>query len=245
MSKPSHAWAPVNVDARIGAQVYERERLLNAVTRPAGRYPFITISRQWGCEAWLHAQHLIEMLNERCRPSLPWLAYNREVLDRVASELHLSRAIVESLDGRRRDAMTELFDAILNRKVDESLMFRKLAEVVRSLAVHGNTILVGRGAFLITQDLKMGLHVRLEAPLDWRIRKIAGEQNLSLKEAEKFVAERQKEREQFLKSFFLQDPQHPYHHDIVVDTSRFNLAQTCEIIFAALSVKFGENLVGD
>jgi cytidylate kinase len=245
MSRPSHAWAPSQVDAKIGAQVHERERLLHTVSHPVERYPFITISRQWGCESWLHAQRLIEILNERCRPKLPWAAYNREVLDRVASELHLSRKILDTLDGRRRDAMTELFDSILNRKVDESLMFRKLAEVVRSLAIHGNTVLVGRGAFLITQDLKMGLHVRLEAPLNWRVRKIAGEQALTVNEAEKFILQRQKEREQFLRSFFIQDNEHPYHHDIVLDTSRFNLDQACEIIFTALSVKFGENLVGD
>jgi cytidylate kinase len=245
MSKPSHAWATTNVDARIGAHVHDRERLLTSVARPIEHYPFITISRQWGCEAWLHAQHLVELLNERCRPQLPWAAYNREVIDRVASELHLSRKIVESLDGRRRDAMTELFDSILNRKVDESLMFRKLAEVVRSLAVHGNTVLVGRGAYLLTQDLKMGLHVRLEASLDWRAHKIAGEQGLTVTEAEKFIQQREKEREQFLRSFFVLNAAKPFHHDIVIDITRFNLAQTSEIIFTALSVKFGETLVGD
>ena len=245
MSTSSHPWANKTVDARIGAQVHEHERLLSSLPRHIGRYPFITISRQWGCEAWVHAQHLVEILNERCRPQFPWAAYNREVLDRVASELHLSRKIVDSLDGRRRDAMTELFDSILNRKVDESLMFRKLAEVVRSLALHGNTILVGRGSYLLTQDLKMGLHVRMEASPDWRVRKVAAEQNLPVAEAEKFVHERQKERDQFLKSFFIQDRDNPFHHDLIIDTSRFNLAQTCEIIFAALSVKFGENLVGD
>ncbi len=244
MSKITHAWVEPSVDARIGAHVHvwEKVRALGQ-KRPLEKFPFITISREFGCEALPLAQRLVQILNERRRPLYPWVAYDREVIDKVAQELHLSREIVESIDGHRRSEMCELFDSILNRKVDESLVFRKICQVVRSLATHGQAILVGRGSHLVTQDLKTGLHVRLVAPRSWRIQRVADIQRLACRDAEKVVDQFEKEREKFVRTFFVQDPHATHYHDVVIDNSRFNLAQIAEIVFTALGARFGETLV--
>jgi cytidylate kinase len=245
MSKITHAWVEPSVDARIGAHVHVWEKVKAfGQKRPLEKFPFITISREFGCEALPLAQRLVEILNERCRPVYPWVAYDREVIDKVAQEMHLSREIVESIDGHRRSEISELFDSILNRKVDESLVFRKICQVVRSLATHGHAVLVGRGSYLVAQDLKTGLHVRLVAPRSWRIHRVADVQQLSYRDAEKAVDQFEKEREKFLQTFFVHDPRTIHYHDVTIDNSRFNLAQIAEIVFAALGARFGETLVG-
>ena len=233
------------IEARIAAHVHAWEALKQLYPSRYECLPFITISREFGCEGRLLAERLVEILNERCRPQVPWVPYHREVVDRVAQELHLARSVVESLDGQRRDEMSELFNAILNVKVDEALIFRKMAEVIRSLAAHGNAVLVGRGSYLITQDLKTGLHVRLVAPRAWRVARLAIDHQLPNREAERLVLEGERERARFHATFFVQSPDHPFHHDLIIDNSRFNLAQVAEIVFAALSARFGEILVGD
>ena len=244
MSKITHAWVEPNVDARIGAHVHVWEKVKAfGRQRPQEKFPFVTISREFGCEALPLAQRLVDILNERCRPTYPWLAYDREVIDRVAQELHLSREIVESIDGHRRSEMCEFFDSILNRKVDESLVFRKICEVVRSLATHGHAVLVGRGSYLVTRDLKTGLHVRLVASRPWRIHRVAEVQHLLYRDAERVVDQFEKERERFAQTFFVQDPNLLHYHDMIIDNSRFNLAQMAEIVFAALGARFSETLV--
>jgi cytidylate kinase len=244
MSKTSHAWATGGIEERIGAHVRVWQEAKSAGHPIAlEKYPFVTFSREFGCEAFPLAKRLVEVLNERCRSILPWLAYDREVLDQVAEELRLQRHIVESIDGGRRGEMAEFFDAILNRKLDETMMFRKLAEVVRVLAAHGHSVIVGRGAYLITHDLKTGMHVRLVAPRAWRVQKVASERNLTGYEADKVVAEGERRRDNFIRTFFVQDPHQPFHHDLIIDNSRFNLTQIAEIIFAALAARFGEKLL--
>jgi cytidylate kinase len=245
MSTISHGWPMATLEGRIAAhvQVWEKARQ-SGRPRPAETYPFVTISREFGCEATLLAQRLQDLLNERCRPFFTWVAYDQELLDRVAGELHLSRHLVEAVDGRRRNEMSALFDAILNRGVNEAVVFRKLAEIIRALAIHGHSIIVGRGSYLITQDLRTGLHVRLVAPRDWRIHKVATDRGLSVAEAAKIVADGERERDQYIRTFFTHDPAHPFYHDLTIDNSRFNLAQLAEIVFTGLSVRFGEHLVG-
>jgi cytidylate kinase len=245
MSKLSHGWALANLEARITAHVHAWEKAKErGQPLAAETYPFVTISREFGCEGTELAHRLQEILNERCRPFFTWVAYEQEVLDKVADELHLARGLVESIDGHRRGEMSELFDAILNRRVDEALVFRKMAEVIRSLAIHGHTILVGRGSYLITQDLRTGMHVRLVAPRDWRIHRIATDREIANAAAARIVEQGEREREKYIRTFFAHDPLQPFLHDVVIDNSRFNLAQIAEIVFTALGVRFGETLVG-
>jgi cytidylate kinase len=245
MSTISHGWVKANLEARIAAHVHAWEKAKERGQPLAPEtYPFVTISREFGCEGAPLALRLQEILNERCRPFFTWVAYDQELLDKVAEELHLARGLVESIDGHRRNEMSELFDTILNKRVEEAIVFRKLAEVVRSLAIHGHTILVGRGSYLITQDLRTGMHVRLVAPRDWRIHKIMVDRNVPYAEAQRIVEQGEREREQYLRTFFIQDREHPFVHDLTIDNSRFNLAQIAEIVFTALGARFGETLVG-
>ncbi len=243
MSRISQSWAKPSLEARIGAHVHAWEKSRETGLRLPETFPFVSVSREFGCEGLPVALRLVEILNERCRPSIPWVAYDQELLDKVAAELHLHRSVVEAIDGRRRDQMSQIFDSILNRRVDDTLMFRKLAEIARSLAIHGHAVLVGRGSHLITQDLKTALHIRLVAPRGWRVYKIASTRGLTQREAEELVNRAEREREQFLHTFFVQDPEYPFYHDLVIDNARFNLEQIVEIVFGALSARFGERLV--
>ena len=245
MNRLSHGWAVANLEARITAhvQAWGKAQSRSEPLVPE-LLPFVTISREYGCEGLALSLHLQDLLNERCRPAFPWLGYDRTLLSRVASELNLSRSLVEAVDGERRNEMSEFFDALLNRHIDETLVVRKLAEVIRSLAIHGHAIILGRASYLITQDLKNGLHIRLVAPRAWRVYKIATDRNLAHSDAEKVVLEGERGRANYLSTFFSQDTAHPFHHDLIIDNSRFNLAQISEIIFTALSARFGATLVG-
>jgi cytidylate kinase len=233
------------VEVRIAAHVNAWDKI-----KPLGdksrleTYPFVAISREFGCEALALAEQLVETLNERCRPSIPWVGYDRALLDKVAEDPGMQRAILDMLDDKRRVAMGKLFDTIINRQGADALVVRKLAEIIRTLAVHGHAVLVGRGSSLVTQDLRNGMHIRLVAPRTWRVHAIATNRNLSMSEAEKTVTEGEKQRHHYINTFFVLDPQFPFPHDLVIDNSRFNLMQIVEIVFTALSARFGETLVG-
>jgi len=244
MTRISQGWVGSDLESRISAHVQAWQKVKPlANQRRLETYPFVAISREFGCEALPLSRQLVQTLNDRCHPSIPWVSYDRELLDKVAEELHMQREILDMLDGGRRDEMSELFDNIINRKVDDALVVRKLAEIIRTLAIHGHAVLVGRGSWLVTQDLRNGLHIRLVAPREWRIHKIAASRNLSLEQARKVVAEGEKQRNHYLNTFFVVDPEFPLHPDLVIDNSRFNLVQIVEIVFAALSARFGQTLV--
>ena len=241
MTKIPHLGARPDLEARLSAHVQTWKKLQQASPRhPSEVYSFITISRQYGCEGAMLAHRLVDVLNDRCHPSFPWVAYDHELLNKISQEPHLRSAVVEALDSRRRDQMSKLLNTILNKHADDALEMRKLAEVVRSLALHGRAILIGRGSYLITQDLKTGLHVKLIAPVDWRALKVASTRNVSQAEARKIVADGEKQRGNYLQTHFIQHPEHLITPDLTIDNSRFNLVQIAEIVFTALSARLGK-----
>ncbi|HUJ09031.1 MAG TPA: cytidylate kinase-like family protein [Verrucomicrobiae bacterium] len=244
MTEISQGWVGSDIDTRVSAHVRAWEQI-----KPLGSkqrletYPFVAISREYGCEALPLSNHLVETLNERFRPSIPWVSFDRDLLDKLGQQSDLRRTLLETVDERRRDATGKLFDNIMVPDDPDAAAVRGLAEVIRALALHGHSVLVGRGSSLVTQDLKNGLHIRLVAPRSWRIHTIASNRDLPFQEAENIVTQGERQRRHFLETFFVADPQHPFHYDLVIDNSRFNIAQIVEIIFTALGVWFGETLV--
>ena len=83
MNKMTQAWVKPNVEGRIAAHVRAWDQLKRVgVLRVVDELPFITISREFGCEALPLAQRLATVLNQRHQPAVQWVAYDREVLER-------------------------------------------------------------------------------------------------------------------------------------------------------------------
>jgi cytidylate kinase len=244
MSKSPHGWVRPDLDARLAAHTRAWQKSKHTATpRSPEFHQFITISRQYGCEGAALAHRLVDILNERCRPSFAWVTYDHELLSKISTDPRLRKNVVEALDSRRHEQMGKLFDTILNRKAKDASEMRQLADVVRTLAVLGRAVLLGRGSYLITQDLKTGLHVRLVAPLDWRALRVAATREVTHAKAKKIIATGERRREQYMRKHFIEHPEHIIDPDLVIDNSRFNLVQIGEIVFTALSTRLGKMLV--
>ncbi len=244
MTKSPHGWVRPDLDARLSTheRAWQKTKHTDSPRSPEF-HQFITISRQYGCEGAALAHRLVEILNERCRPSFAWVAYDHALLNKISTDLRLRKNVIEALDSRRHERMGKLFDTILNHKADDASEMRQLADVVRTLATLGRAVLLGRGGYLITQDLKTGLHVKLIAPLDWRALHVAATREVTHGEAKKIVKDGERRREEYLRRHFVEHPEYVVNPDLVIDNSRFNLVQIGEIIFTALSTRLSKMLV--
>lgn len=77
------------------------------------------------------------------------------------------------------------------------------------LAKLGNVILVGRGATIITAQLKNAFHVRLMGSLAKRAEQTAEYYQVSFKEALALVEKEDKQRERYLRKYFDRDIEDP------------------------------------
>ncbi|MCY2923921.1 MAG: cytidylate kinase family protein [Planctomycetota bacterium] len=146
--------------------------VLPRTARKAG--PFITISRQYGCQGFTVGLLVQEILNEQARPGQAWQVYHKEILTRLANETHLPEEFfaTERLAGPKW--VTDFFRSLSGQHIPSGFEIRwRVTTLLRGLAIAGHAILVGQGGYWATRDLSGGLAIRLEAPYDWRVRQIA------------------------------------------------------------------------
>ncbi|HEY7311455.1 MAG TPA: cytidylate kinase-like family protein [Gemmataceae bacterium] len=198
----------------------------DALAPPAPRAFTIAISR----EAGANGSAVGRLLGER----LGWPVYDYELVERIADDMGLRSTLLESVDETRMSWLQECVASFSSgRSVTESAYVRHLVQTLLTLALHGECILVGRGANVVAPPATT-FRVRLVAPLRERILTVQKRRSLSFEEAQRWVEKTDHARAAFIKDHFHKQADDPYLHDLVLNTSRFSIEACAEIIIDAL-----------
>lgn len=200
--------------------------------------PFLTISRQYGCYGFSLGLLLLEVLNEEVSSqSEPWKIYHKEILQRLADETNIPAELLE----KERRAKPRLFLDFFRFAKEEDMptgwaIRHRITALIRKLAIDGKAIIIGQGGAMATQDLHRGLSVRLEAPLEWRVKEIAVREGIPVPEARLRVRAKDRERTYLEKVYSRRFPGQPPFH-LRYDSSVFTLAQIAQHIVYAMKLK--------
>jgi hypothetical protein len=166
-----------------------------------GPHPVVTLSREYGCPSKLIAQHLTNELNRLSGNLKPgkWRFINKEIVEATARDLELNSTEVNYLISAGGKGLVEDVLASFSQSyVSNHRMRKTITSVVRSIAAQGYVVIVGRGGVGILQHAPMTIHIRLQAPQEWRITEICKSRNLSKPDSLKLVAEMDKKRTAFI-----------------------------------------------
>ncbi|MBN2289961.1 MAG: cytidylate kinase-like family protein [Candidatus Glassbacteria bacterium] len=197
---------------------------------------FVTISREYGCAAFRIGNAVAEALNAELRgPSqIPWAVYDRKLVDLVCEDHKLNRTLVETLDRQRKHVFSDYITGIFTGEPSSIKVFKKCASTIFSLASHGRVILIGRASSLITEKLAGGLHVRIVAPLDWRVEQVAAFEKIdSPGEARRHVQKMDAEREKFASDFLGRSVNEPDIYHMVLNQKLLGIEGIVELILKA------------
>ncbi|TFH41147.1 MAG: cytidylate kinase-like family protein [Chrysiogenales bacterium] len=229
------------LDKYINAQVrywQQEQHKLSTPSQQKSLRQFITINREYGCLGYAIAQEIVSILNNtEPAPEPLWAAYERQVLDRVMEEMELSSSLVKTLtDDALRD-MTDILTSAFSDLPPQVAVYQKLAQTIRILASHGNVILVGRAANVITRGMSGNYDVMIIAPMDFKVNNVMKFQSLSKKDAEKLVIENTSRRENYIKEYVKFDITDPHNYDLVINLGEIPIRGAAELIIEGLRIK--------
>lgn len=184
---------------------YLKERHQEIDLKSTDPGPVITIAREMGCPGKRVAKLLTEVLNSRikqCEKKHEWKWVGKEIFDETAKELGVETNQIKQVFEEKRNVLDEILSAQTSKyyKSDKKIL-NSTGKVIRSMANHGNVIVLGRGGIAFTRDIPKSLHIFLEGPLEWRASLISEKCNLKLAEAKKYAIEIDKKREQYREFF--------------------------------------------
>ncbi len=186
---------------------------------PATPAPFITISREFGCPSKLIANKLTTEIN-KMQKAHSWHFINKEIIEESANKLNVDPMKIKSvLSAEKRGIMDDVISSFSSKYYINSISIRKtISDIIKSIAIKGYVIIVGRGSVAITKGFSNSLHIRLQAPLEWRINEVCRVNGLSRPDAEKMANDTDTKRAALIESFLKCKP----------DQSIFDLIFNCK-----------------
>ncbi len=198
--------------------------------------PYVTISRQYGCDGVAIGKLLVEKLNGR-EGDNGWKLHHRDLLERLSEDTGLSVEQIEKERLARPSLMKDILRGVKRSQSLDSFEIRNhISVMVRELAFEGHAVIVGHGGAAATAGLDHGLAVRVEASLEWRIPRICRSENLSREQALEKIHDADKEREVLMEYYKDKNPREPAFN-IIMDNSIFNIEQIADQILFGMELK--------
>lgn len=198
--------------------------------------PVVTISREYGCPSKILAGILVKKLGEMDEgpPTNPyrWKWIGRELLEESARDLKVDpRHINHIFDYQERSIVDDILAATRkdgSYKSDHAIK-KSVGKVIHSLGLTGHVVIVGRAGVVLTRDIKKSLHIRLMAPLEWRVNRIMQVENISKEKALDLITSKDANRKRFLEYYLGQKFQIQIF-DTVYNCAHFNLDEIADSI---------------
>lgn len=204
-----------------------------------GRFPFVTISRQAGAGG----QALGALLGEKIRQCRQeplfqeWQICNQELCQMVAQDPALKSAVESLRRTEYHSQAQDMLSQLIYGGSSQDLAVKKMFHLMRIFALHGKVIFVGRGSSFLTRDLPLGIHVRLEAPIESRVRRVMRARGLNEKKAREEIGEKDKAKAELVKTFFHKDIRDPLLYDVLWNTDRVPLEEIAKFLMEMIRDK--------
>ena len=193
----------------------------------------ICISRKYGCEAYPLAEVLKDLLEEKTKEI--WSIWDKTLIELIARDKGIHEELLHSVaDGNRQ--VDRIVAAFAPNWTTKSEAYEIIAQYIVKVARMGNSIIIGRGAEILTKDFPNCYHFRLEAPLEFRIKSIARMTDMTIDEASKVVIENQTKQERFLRSFLSVKAIDASHYHAVFNNERTDIYKIAKAIIGFLEI---------
>ena len=193
--------------------------------------PYLLISREKGAGG--------SAVGQLAGKRLGWQVFDNEIVDAIAQRARVRRELVESLDERDRETIRDAVEGLLHpQPMETSGYLANLHEIFLTLGHQGDVVIVGRGAHFILPS-QFGLRVRMVAPVEVRVRRIASGDKMSLKAARLAVEKSDRERATLARRQYGQNVADPANQDLTINTAELSVESATEIVLAALQRKLG------
>ena len=206
---------------------------------PGGRRtevrPFITLGRETGAGATTIGNLLVPMLDETLgEKDQGWVFLDKNLLAHALARHQLPERLADYLPEDKISETKSVIGELMGMHPSIWQLEHQVAEAILQLAHVGRVVLAGRAAYLITQSLPGGFHVKLVAPLETRIPRMMALLGCDAAAAAAHIRKTDRARRRYVKTRFGRDIDDTHLYDLVINTERISPASAASLIVAAL-----------
>ncbi|MBM3403609.1 MAG: cytidylate kinase-like family protein [Bacteroidetes bacterium] len=203
--------------------------------------PVITLSRECGCGAKIVASALCERLNQapdNRKQDHFWKIQSKEILQSAASKLGIEYARVRQvISVADRNIVDEIISSLSEKyHHSDAIIKNEVGKVITFLGSSGYNIIIGRAGSVILKDHPQALHLRLHAPMEWRIQQVMQRYNLSKQDAIRHIQDNDKLRSQ-VRTYFSKGKGDDACFDISLNAMTIPVPKMVEIVIRSMEIR--------
>jgi cytidylate kinase len=148
-----------------------------------------------------------------------------------------AKGLLERWFGNYEDPMTGDPNTLtfgLRNDALQDLTIANLMDIINAGYKKGNAVIVGRGGMAALQDKPDVLHVRIDAPVTLRVKRLMEHEGLVQEDAQKKIRERDLSDVGWIKRYFGLDSHEPTLFDLIISTAKYTPADAVDLIIKAL-----------
>ena len=146
--------------------------------------------------------------------------------------------MIEPVDERAQSGIERWVTSVFESGAfTDSEYLRGLVRVLRTIAAHGGAVVVGRGA-QFALDPAATLRLRVVAPKAVRVTRIAHRDRLAEEDARAQVLAMDERWREYVHHHFQADIDDPVHYDVVINTGRYGIPASMDLVLAAFRARF-------
>jgi cytidylate kinase len=203
-----------------------------------GAHPAVTISRMCGAGGRTVASKVADDLQPHAPPGRYWTIFDKNLIQKVLEDHHLSRRIAEFMPEAHQSLLAETLGKMRGQHPSTATLVQQTAETIWHLAEGGHVIIVGRAGNLITAKLDNVFHVRLVGSLESRTARIEEVYELSRTDAQEFIRVQDTAKRQYMKDYFGRDIDDPLLYHLVINTDDISYENAAKLIGDAVIHRF-------
>ena len=147
-----------------------------------------------------------------------WQVFDRQLAEKLMEDPKLHVSLQSLLTEEYRSEIEDSICSLLGGETPQYIVVKKLFETIRTLAMLGRVIIVGRAGMCVARDLPDGVRIRLVASEATRVKRMMALFHLSEKEAREMVYKQDHDRARFVRDHFSRDIHDPLLYDITWNT---------------------------
>jgi cytidylate kinase len=203
--------------------------------------PFVTFGHETAAGASTVGRLLVSLLDESFREEgQGWVFLDKDLLSHVLATHHLPEHLASYLPEDKVSEIKSVIGELVGLHPSLWELEHKVSEAIMQLAYLGHVVIAGRAAYLITQSLAGGFHVRLVASPEVRIERMMHLLHCSASVAATRVRETDHARQRFVRTRFGQDLDDPHIYDLVINTDRMTPMAVARLIVDSLRNRMQE-----
>ncbi|MCK9204405.1 MAG: cytidylate kinase-like family protein [Bacteroidales bacterium] len=209
------------------------------VGKTTGSGPVVTISREFGCPSKPIGQMLTDTLNKVLvsAPVIKWRFINKELVESAANELNIqTNDLNYFMSSVGKGLLEDVLVSFTPGYVSSHRIRHTITNIISAMAQHGHFVIAGRGSVGVLHNHPNAIHVRLQAPIEWRIPEICKLRDVNADEALKLAHDTDKKRTALIELMY-GHKFHPYLFDLHFNCSTLTKEQIVQTIMGLMKAK--------